>query len=580
MSPTRVIVIGCGWSGLAAAKTYLEIDPTIDLTILDDDTSVGGVWSKSRIYPGLIANSPNGLFEFSDLSMVDAQHPKFQLVPGDQVSSYLEGYAREHDLLRRVKFGRKVVRAVRNASEAARGAGGWRLYTQGGEVWDCDKLMVSAGLFTKPRWPDFCRDTATSSPFKVSMHTKSLGQEHHRLTAPEIQDVVVVGGCKSAVEAACICLDAGKRVHWVVKPSEHGVPIVVVNPAVKPNFVAVSNTRLFAVWSPSVFTAMVGGFWYQFLHSGTWWLGTWLLQFFWFLTDRAIRWMGGGVYTKSENGRMIEPARSAFWNTPYASLLYTDNPFLNWLHDEDKLKVYRGRAVGLNREGLILNTKQVIRADAVVYATGWRPSVDFFEPDEARQLGIPIPLDGQDEAMKDMWKRYEADASKAVTDALAQLRHAPATEDHSEMTRFRMYRQILSPKLLAREDRSISFVGFVANAQTAACGEILALWAVAWMEDLHPAPLPSETEMEKEVSMVNAWMSKRYGASGQREPDIVTEIQSFFDVLMGDLGLQAERKRAASSAFWREWLEPYEACDYKGVVKEFLSKSRIKDKNA
>ena len=64
-----MIVIGTGWYGLAAAKTYLQYDPSISLTVLDANSNVGGVWGTSQIYPGLVADSPAGLFEFSDLSM-------------------------------------------------------------------------------------------------------------------------------------------------------------------------------------------------------------------------------------------------------------------------------------------------------------------------------------------------------------------------------------------------------------------------------------------------------------------------------------------------------------------------------
>jgi dimethylaniline monooxygenase (N-oxide forming) len=88
--PPRVIVIGAGWSGLAAAKTYSQINPVIDLTILDDDSTVGGVWSTARLYPGLIANSPNGLYEFSDLTMVTESQPALKPVPGKQVQAYLQ----------------------------------------------------------------------------------------------------------------------------------------------------------------------------------------------------------------------------------------------------------------------------------------------------------------------------------------------------------------------------------------------------------------------------------------------------------------------------------------------------------
>jgi dimethylaniline monooxygenase (N-oxide forming) len=43
-----VIIIGAGWHGLQAAKTYLAIKPSDDLTIIDSDSGVGGGRSLSE----------------------------------------------------------------------------------------------------------------------------------------------------------------------------------------------------------------------------------------------------------------------------------------------------------------------------------------------------------------------------------------------------------------------------------------------------------------------------------------------------------------------------------------------------
>jgi dimethylaniline monooxygenase (N-oxide forming) len=48
-----VIIIGAGWSGIAAARTYLQVNPDAELTIIDADSTVGGTWSSAQIYPGL-----------------------------------------------------------------------------------------------------------------------------------------------------------------------------------------------------------------------------------------------------------------------------------------------------------------------------------------------------------------------------------------------------------------------------------------------------------------------------------------------------------------------------------------------
>lgn len=44
-----------GWYGLVAARTYLKLRPTTNILIIDSDSTVGGVWSKERLYPNLVA---------------------------------------------------------------------------------------------------------------------------------------------------------------------------------------------------------------------------------------------------------------------------------------------------------------------------------------------------------------------------------------------------------------------------------------------------------------------------------------------------------------------------------------------
>jgi cation diffusion facilitator CzcD-associated flavoprotein CzcO len=54
MESLDLVVIGAGWSGLVAAKTYLEVKPSSKVIVLDSESSVGGVWTKHRLYKGQI----------------------------------------------------------------------------------------------------------------------------------------------------------------------------------------------------------------------------------------------------------------------------------------------------------------------------------------------------------------------------------------------------------------------------------------------------------------------------------------------------------------------------------------------
>jgi dimethylaniline monooxygenase (N-oxide forming) len=502
--------------------------------------------------------------------MVTESQPALKPIAGEQVQAYLHQYAEKNDLLSRIRFGSKVVKAERRAG------GGWTVRTSAGDDLECDKLIVATGLYSKPHWPDIPRDKDFTGSV---IHSKSLGQEHRRLTSEKVTDVVIVGGCKSAVEAANIFLAAGKRVHWVIRESQQGVPLIVVDPDMRPNLVAVNNTRLFNVWSPSIFATT--GFWYRFLHTGRWYLGNFLYFCFWILLSTVVMFTAG--YGQSENGRKIKPkVKNLFRLTSYASLVHTNNPFLGWLHSGKNITVYRASPTRLVKGGMQLESGQVLRADAVVYATGWRSSIDFFDEDEAAQLGIPVPLNRQDVDAEKLWDSLESKADMLVTNALPRLAEYPKPEMDREngTTQFRMYRQVISPRILNRQDRSITFVGYVANSQTSICSEILALWAVAWMEDVLPKPLPTEAQMQADVAKVNAWMTRRYGARGRRDPEIILEIQTFLDQLMEDLALKVHRKNRGFFGPLVEWVVPYEPSDYKGMIEEFLTRVRPRSKIA
>lgn len=40
--------------------SYLQVEPTVDLVILDSDSTLGGTWSQQRLYPGLVAEAHFG----------------------------------------------------------------------------------------------------------------------------------------------------------------------------------------------------------------------------------------------------------------------------------------------------------------------------------------------------------------------------------------------------------------------------------------------------------------------------------------------------------------------------------------
>lgn len=286
-APKRVAIIGAGWAGLVAAKTfvfpafletslihcrYLEIDPKIQLTIFDAERHLGGVWNKDRCFPGFLADSPTGLYDYSDLPMRDAIGTKdWTDLRGDQVYEYLKTYAEKFSLVERMRLGTRVSRISRHLDKKA-----WDIEIEGSkEVLTFEKVIVAAGLCSKPHWPNLSVEEFSG----LLLHSKDIGLHHQELTSEKIQSVTVYGGCKSAVDAIILCLDAGKKVNWVIRDTGNGPGMMVQIRS----FLGIHGARFAGRWknilTPSIFA--IDTFWYRFLHSGKNRLGNFICRRIW-----------------------------------------------------------------------------------------------------------------------------------------------------------------------------------------------------------------------------------------------------------------------------------------------------------
>ena len=202
-------------------------------------------------------------------------HPLYGDILGEEVHSYFTRYAQKWDLYRRTRFHTDVVAIKRRLGDAR----GWTIVTKNGEIIECEKLIVAAGNFTIPYIPS---NPDISSDFKGPiLHTRSLGAQYPRLQSQNVKSVVVIGGQKSAIETALLCLKAGKEVHWVIREDGNGpAPIILKEPVrSKWNVFAFSKTKLFAQLCPSIYNRT--GWWYKNLHSGASKLGYGFTKWFW-----------------------------------------------------------------------------------------------------------------------------------------------------------------------------------------------------------------------------------------------------------------------------------------------------------
>ena len=573
--------------------SYVQLNPSADLTIVDADSSYGGVWSKDRIYPELFNDSPRGLYEYPDMSMVDADHPVGGEMSGEEIHRYLTMYAARADLVRRTRFNTYV-------NHVRRKGPGWAVETSSGKL-HCDKLIVASGKYSKPFVPEVPNEGFQG----ISFHTKSLGTRYHELTSDVVKTVVIVGGTKSATETATICLKAGKTVHWVLRTSGDGpAPIVI-----KPKDLRSYETLLLCLPRPARLVApspydrsSIG---YYLLHSGrhrriSGWLSTKLRQ--WVAVKPQMP-----NYTANENIAKLRPAIfHPLFRIKLPIVLPQDNVFLPAVDAGTRTKIHRASVSALKESSLILSTGEEIATNVIVWSTGWADthSCVFSSPD-ALDLGLPIPLSSEPRSLASHWSNLDALADEEILQAFPFLSTAPPHPNPSPVTTtpYRLHRHMVPSTHIAQGDRSIAFVGACGAVNTVTYASICALWAVAWLEDLHPrhsllssARSPSTkggkereiVEMEKQIALTNAFLRRRTLGKGHLRPGHGLESQYVVDRLMGDLGLTVWRKSVRrndagwwektktwiTGILWREWMEVYRCAEYNGVVDELLDIAR------
>jgi hypothetical protein len=120
--PANIAVIGAGPAGLVAARVLQRDVPDCIVTVLEQDTALGGVWKYSKpdnkhhpMYRGLRTNLPKevmGYREFPwNMDVIDGKVPSStpsSYVAHTQVLQYLKDYARTFSLDSVLQFGAKV----------------------------------------------------------------------------------------------------------------------------------------------------------------------------------------------------------------------------------------------------------------------------------------------------------------------------------------------------------------------------------------------------------------------------------------------------------------------------------------
>ncbi|MFC9789232.1 flavin-containing monooxygenase [Rhodococcus sp. NPDC127528] len=241
----RVCVIGAGSSGIAAAKALHVAGIPFDC--FEQGSVIGGNWvydnpnGVSACYETLEINTSCPRMAFSDFPM-PADYPPY--ARHDQVRAYFESYVEHFGFRHTITFG-TTVEHVEQAPD-----GTWSVRTTGaaGErVESYDAVLVANGHHWDPRWPD---------PTPGSFTGEQIHSHDYR-SAEQLdgRDVVVVGmgnsGLDIAVEASEVARSTSlsvRRSHWVMRKMLLGKPADrFVMPGWLPGWVISAGLRVSAL---------------------------------------------------------------------------------------------------------------------------------------------------------------------------------------------------------------------------------------------------------------------------------------------------------------------------------------------
>lgn len=209
----RVAIIGAGISGLVTAKTLLE--EGFAVTLFETEYEVGGVWARSRRYPGVTTQNPRDTYAFSDFPM-PRSYPEFP--SGEQVQAYLAAYADRFGVTEHVRFGTAVEHA------APRGQG-WTVRSRSLDdettrTETFDFLAVCNGTFSTP----FVQEVPGEAAFRAAGGTVLHSTRFNTVEQVRGRHVVVVGGAKSACDTAMAAMATAKRTSLVFRSASWKMP--------------------------------------------------------------------------------------------------------------------------------------------------------------------------------------------------------------------------------------------------------------------------------------------------------------------------------------------------------------------
>ncbi|AYJ51407.1 flavin-containing monooxygenase [Rhodococcus sp. P1Y] len=179
----RVLVVGAGFAGIAAASRILDEDPGADVVIIERAGDVGGTW-RDNTYPGCACDVPTSLYSFSFAPSPDWTHT-FARQP--EIYRYLRGVVDKSGLRDRIVTDCELTGATWDGVRSV-----WNVETSKGSV-TADVVVAATGALSTPKFPQ----VPGVEKFAGTMFHSATWNHDHDLTG---ERVAVIGTGASAVQ--------------------------------------------------------------------------------------------------------------------------------------------------------------------------------------------------------------------------------------------------------------------------------------------------------------------------------------------------------------------------------------------
>ncbi|OBZ73499.1 hypothetical protein A0H81_06151 [Grifola frondosa] len=523
-------VIGAGMAGLITAYTLLQ-DGFASVEVLTRDKSIGGVWAKERVYPGLqinnaTANSVHGEYRYSALPMPPPDNRGGRLT-GDDMQKYLETFA-DKFLEGKIRFEAEVVNIRRDdigkwlISISDKKTGAQEVVTYSRIVL-CTGVRIGTDLILHLAQYVFSRDAATQKSQICCLHVQlkphtspapyfiprssdrewmtlwlqldpnktkeaKQGRLHRwrwkistrvssRRTCPEN---TISHDIAFPPSIAAYLANEGRNVTVVFETTD----AFLASTKPLPDFIR--KSRLLSVLSPHIHlrTRLE-----RFLH--TTWLGSKLVYYFWnALVESSFQALG--VPKDSPLRRIHSPFWSVRVNDEGAP---RPNSFHSLVND-GKISLAapaRMESYGADGRSIILSDGRVLRAAAVILATGYVSSWGgIFDAKTREEVGM---------------QRHPPSNARTYHWDYTTLANPPHAHPDTQQWANAIYRGLVPAKNIARRDFALN--GSVFTTNNGYVCEVIAHWIASYFRGDAMRLPPTVEDACADAERSAAWIRQR-----------------------------------------------------------------------